>query len=54
MVFAHTLFHAGEGVPLPGWLAHVVLAGLPLIVLCVGLLVLEARTRPTTRQGSDR
>jgi len=54
MVLAHTVFHSGDGMPLPGWLADLVLLGLPVLVLVVGLLVLEVRTRPTTRQESDR
>jgi len=54
MVIAHGIFHGAEGVPLSGWVADLVLIGVPLLVLVVSVLVLEARTRPNRPEGMTR
>ncbi len=54
MLLAHSVLDRGDGVPLPAWLSDVVLIGIPLLVLLVGLLVLEARTRPKRAQEKER
>jgi len=54
MVIAHGIFHGAEGVPLSGWVADLVLIGVPLILLTISVLVLEARTRPDRPRRTSR
>lgn len=54
VVLAHVIAPSAGGVPLPHWLSDLVLVGIPLLVLAVALVVLEARTRPTAPRDPDR